>query len=716
MRIYLKCTLQFFLLSIVIAGNSQNVSFDSTFGVNARTFTQNGNASVFASVYKFTTVKSDGSFFMAGDYSQPDTNYFVTKFKPTGSIDSSFAANGKLFIKRANFGINAILSSGIDSSNRFFFVGRIPSPSGSNFFRLRAVRYTADARVDSSFGINGIADMPFDNLVLSGIEYPVAAYKNGRLLISHLLYEGINSSCGLVRLKENGKLDSSFGLNGKVFLPAAPGLTTFYTLDIQPDEKILFTRLLNSVVGIFRYNTNGTIDNSFNQNGIVNIDYPATFNSIQAIRILSNNKILLSAGSIAGYYLYRFHANGTRDSSFGGIGYVPYKYGYSTRARDFAEQPDGKILAAGVIQDNQQPFPNINTLITRTNIDGSIDSTFDNDGVWFFNYAGDPASGMKHIALLQSGKILFSGLESGAGWAQFVTYRLKEVSVSAPSVVWSNSSVSVIANDCSSQVKINWSTTSEANTSYFKIQHSTNNVQFNTIAQIAAAGNSISIKNYEYIHASPQVGNNYYKISVITTDGREFIYGTLTGAVTSSAAPLFQWEPHETIKRLNNDCLSAIKLHYKTLRPLVSDSIIIEHSTDSLNFATIARVAVNNPQAPTTNYEYIHQNPVLGKNYYRLRTKDPSGSCYSVVYKAELKDINNIIIYPVPATDKIFFSQSLPEGSQLTIFDMKGSLVLSKTFVSATNRLDLPLLASGQYIMKVYTSCNEKVFRFIKMP
>jgi hypothetical protein len=101
------------------------------------------------------------------------------------------------------------------------------------------------------------------------------------------LYEGINSSCGLVRLKENGKLDSSFGLNGKVFLPAAPGLTTFYTLDIQPDEKILFTRLLNSVVGIFRYNTNGTIDNSFNQNGIVNIDYPATFNSIQAIRILS---------------------------------------------------------------------------------------------------------------------------------------------------------------------------------------------------------------------------------------------------------------------------------------------------------------------------------------------------------------------------------------------------------------------------------------------
>ena len=716
MRIYLKNCLQLFLLSITIVSYSQNISFDSTFGINSRTFTQNGNASVFSSVYKFTTVKPDGSFFMAGDYSQPDTNYFVTKFKPSGSIDSSYGVNGKLYIRRANFGINAILGSGIDSSNRFFFVGRMPSPSGSNFFRLRAVRFTADAKVDSSFGINGIADMPFDNLVLSGINYPVAAYRDGRLLISHLLYESPNHSCGLVRLKENGKLDSSFGVNGKVFLAVSSGLTTFYTLDIQRDEKILFTRVFSSSLRLFRHNTNGTIDNSFNQTGMVNINYPASFNGVHAVRVSSNNKILVSAGSGAGYYLYRFNPNGVSDSTFGGIGYVPYEYGYTTYARDLAEQPDGKILTAGVVQDNIQPIPNINTLITRTNNDGSIDSTFDNDGVWFFNYAGSPSSGMKHIALLQSGKVLFSGLESGQGWTQFVTYRLKEVYASTPSVLWSTSSVSVIANDCSSQVKINWSTISETNTSYFKIQHSPINVQFNTIAQVPAAGNSMSLKNYEYVHAAPQMGNNYYKISVITTNGSEFTYGTLTATVSSGSAPLFQWDPHETIKRLNDDCMSAIKLHYKTLRPLVSDSIIIEHSTDSLNFATIAMVAVNNPQGQTTNYEYIHQNPVFGKNYYRLRIKDPSGSCYSVVYKAELKDINNISIYPMPTTDKIFFKQSLPEGSQLVIFDMKGSLVLKKVFFSSSNQLDLPFLASGQYILKVYAFCNEKVFKFIKMP
>ena len=705
-KIFLFC-----FMSLMIRG--QNVSFDSTFGINARTYTQIGNPSVFSSVYKFTTVKPDGSFFMAGDYSQPDTNYFVTKFKPNGSIDSSYGVDGRLYVKKANFGVSTILSAGIDSLYRFFFVGKIPSPNGSSFFRLRVVRYKVTAQVDSTFGINGMADIPFDNLVLAGINYPVAAYRDGRLLISCLLYEGISESCGLVRLKNNGTLDSSFATNGKLYLPPSTGLTTFYTLDIQPDEKILFTRQFNSLLRLFRYNANGTIDSSFNQTGVVPIDFPATFNSVLAIRVFSNNKILLSAGSGAGYYLYRFKPDGIRDSSFGGIGYVPYNYGFKTYARDFAEQPNGKILAAGVIQDNQQPIPNINTMITRTNVDGSIDSSFDNDGVWFFNYGGNPSSGMKHISLLSTAKLLFSGLESGTDWVQFVTYRLKEVYQSA-AVTWSSGTALRVDYNCSSQVKIMWSTLSEVNTSYFKIQWSTDNVQFNPLAQVPAAGNSTGLLNYQYIHSLPVTGTNFYKISVVTTTGQEFIYGTVAATVTTSA-PLFQWQPHEVIKRSNDECLPAVKLHFNTLRP-ITDSIIIEHSTDSLNFTGIGRIPVANPQGQITSYEFIHQNPVLAKNYYRLKIKDPATSCYSFVYKVELKAGDDIIIYPVPTDNKLFFNQLLPAGSRVIVFDMKGALVMKTNFISASNELKLPYLASGQYAMKVFAFCKTKVLKFIKMP
>ncbi len=410
---------------VLIQGHSQHISFDSTFGINARTFTQIGSPGGFSSGYKFTTVRPDGSFYMAGGYNQPDTNFFVTKFKASGSIDSSYAVNGKLFVRIADFGVTSILTSGIDSSSRFFFIGSIPSPSGPFYFLLKIVRYTVAARIDSSFGVNGIVTIPFDNLINTDFKYQVAAYSDGRLLITCFLGENTMQSCGLVRLKQNGTLDSSFAINGKLFLPPSSGITTFYSLHIQPDEKIVFTRQFNGSLFLFRYNTNGTIDNSFNQSGMINVDYPATNNGFLGDRVLSNNKIILSAGTGAGTYLYRFNANGHRDSTFGPTGFVPYNFGFKTYARDFAEQPDGKVLAAGVIQDNQQPIPNINTLITRTNIDGSIDSTFDDDGVWFFNYGGNPSSGMKHLNLLGNAKMLFSGLESGADWTQFTTYRLK---------------------------------------------------------------------------------------------------------------------------------------------------------------------------------------------------------------------------------------------------------------------------------------------------
>ena len=496
----------------------QTISFDSTFGAAARTFTQNGDPSVFSSVYKFTTVKTDGSFFMAGEYSQPDSNYFVTKFKPDGSIDNTYGNMGKLFIKIADFGISTILSSGIDSSSRFFFVGKTTSPNGNPFFRLKVVRFTTNAKIDSSFGVNGISYIPFDNLTLSGINYPVAAYRDGRLLISSLLYEGTAESCGLVRLKESGELDSTFETNGKVYLPRSTGLTTFYTLDIQPDdEKILFTRQFSTLLRLYRYKANGTIDSSFNQTGVVNIDFPATYNSIQAIRVLSNKKIMISAGSIAGYYLYSFTANGLRDSAFGGIGYVPYNFGFKTYARDFEEQPDGKILAAGVVQDNSQPVPNINTLITRANTNGSIDSTFDNDGVWFFNYNNNPSSGMKEIALLSTGKILFSGLESGAGWVQFVTYRLKEVYSDVLPLHLLNFS-GIYRNE---QAILYWSTVEESNFEKFEVERSSDGMNYEPIGFRYSIGNN-RLNNYQLQDDLASVTGDlfYYRLKLIDRDSR----------------------------------------------------------------------------------------------------------------------------------------------------------------------------------------------------
>jgi hypothetical protein len=73
---------------------------------------------------------------------------------------------------------------------------------------------------------------------------------------------------------------------------------------------------------------------------------------------------------------------------------------------------------------------------------------------------------------------------------------------------------------------IKWATASETNTDRFEIEHSTNGVNYNKVGTKTAAGNSSSTQYYEFVHASPISGRNYYRIKQIDLDGR-FTYSSI---------------------------------------------------------------------------------------------------------------------------------------------------------------------------------------------
>ena len=68
-------------------------------------------------------------------------------------------------------------------------------------------------------------------------------------------------------------------------------------------------------------------------------------------------------------------------------------------------------------------------------------------------------------------------------------------------------------------VLLNWSTAQELNTLDFVVQHSTDGVVFTNAASQTAAGNSSSIQNYYYVHTSPVLGYNYYRLHQRDFDG-----------------------------------------------------------------------------------------------------------------------------------------------------------------------------------------------------
>lgn len=70
-------------------------------------------------------------------------------------------------------------------------------------------------------------------------------------------------------------------------------------------------------------------------------------------------------------------------------------------------------------------------------------------------------------------------------------------------------------------IALDWSTASEQHTKDFTVQHKTETGTWNDVAVVAAAGNSSSLRSYNYTHLSPVNGVNYYRIQQTDLDGRE---------------------------------------------------------------------------------------------------------------------------------------------------------------------------------------------------
>ena len=203
----------------------------------------------------------------------------------------------------------------------------------------------------------------------------------------------------------SSQIDQTFGTNGRMVWNNYPGAINGGVRDIaiQPDGKIITAGTGNSrSFVVFRYNANGTIDNTFGTGGFVIpvFGYVAYCN---AVVLQSDGKIIAAGYSYngelggRGFALARYNSDGTLDTSFGSIGRVWLTTIGSGEIRDIAIQPDGKIIAVG------NTDPNTGNMILRLNTDGSLDTTFNNTG-----YTTIPVE-LNSVAIQPDGKIIGAG-------------------------------------------------------------------------------------------------------------------------------------------------------------------------------------------------------------------------------------------------------------------------------------------------------------------
>jgi uncharacterized delta-60 repeat protein len=147
---------------------------------------------------------------------------------------------------------------------------------------------------------------------------------------------------------------------------------------------------------VTRYNADGTLDNTFGVRGRVRTDFPGLAAVPSSVVIQSDGRIVVAGGAFplftfaGNFELVRYNTNGSLDTSFGNGGIVTTIFPEGSYAFDVALQPDGKIVAAGTIFVDFIPGEPSNTdfALARYNQDGTPDATFGNGGQVTTDFVG----------------------------------------------------------------------------------------------------------------------------------------------------------------------------------------------------------------------------------------------------------------------------------------------------------------------------------------
>jgi len=325
-----------------------------------------------------------------------------SSFAQPGTLDSSFGKNGKVTtqIDKKTTGGAAAL---IQADGKIVVAGYWELDY--YFSSLALIRYEPDGKVDSSFGVNGVVHLSREDTC---DVFAIAMDNKQRILVAGSIYVKGNLCMLLVRYKPNGSRDKHFGTKGRVITAFAGFENALATAINIQHGKILLAGVVNNhvnnVAALVRYKTNGTPDSSFGTDGKVVTDTAMHIN-VSGVTIQKDEKIVVggSAGPPFGardFAVLRFKPDGRPDKTFGINGSAIFDFGADDEAGAIALQQDQKIVLGG---ESNGDF-----LLARYQPDGTLDSSFGNNGkvlTDFFN----SLDYIRSLAIQSNGKIIAAG-------------------------------------------------------------------------------------------------------------------------------------------------------------------------------------------------------------------------------------------------------------------------------------------------------------------
>jgi uncharacterized delta-60 repeat protein len=300
--------------NMFITRYNTNGTIDTTFNMTGYVIEQfpDGQSTYGNSV----AIDSDDRIVVTG-YTLDDTfksSMFITRYNTDGTIDTTFNGTSGYVTKQFPDGQSTVgLSVAIDSDDRIVVTGS--TIDDTNKLSMFITRYKTDGTIDTTFNATSgyiIGQFPDGQ---STFGRSVAIASDDRIVVTGNTaptYTDINNSMFITRYKTDGTIDDTFnGNSGYVIVQYVSGYTTIgISVAIASGNKIVVTGYTSDdtfklSMFITRYNTNGTIDDTFNgTSGYVIVQYASGYNTYgNSVTIDSDDRIVVTGGTSDGTFI-----------------------------------------------------------------------------------------------------------------------------------------------------------------------------------------------------------------------------------------------------------------------------------------------------------------------------------------------------------------------------------------------------------------------------
>ncbi|HEX3147871.1 MAG TPA: hypothetical protein VHR66_07285 [Gemmataceae bacterium] len=328
-----------------------------------------------------------------------------------GQLDSLFGPGG-IALTSMGPGRDEARSVKVDASGRYVVGGW--AFNGTNYdFALS--RYDSNGALDTSFGSGG----KVITAIGSGDDFiqAIALDQSGQIVAAGYSMTGGNADFALARYNTDGSPDTSFGSGGKIVTPIGAFDDMAYAIAIDSVQRIVVggSSSDGSVnhFGIARYTPSGALDSSFGSGGKVTTVLESFDDEIYDVAIDSSDRIVAvgtsNRGPVWDFAVARYDVNGSLDPTFDGDGVALTPIGLYAYAYGVAIDDVGRIVVGGHSFDNS----NNNMALARYLPNGTLDSTFDDDG--YLTVSSGPNSYIHTITIDSSGRIIAAGNENTGG-------------------------------------------------------------------------------------------------------------------------------------------------------------------------------------------------------------------------------------------------------------------------------------------------------------